>query len=434
MNALTRFLPRLQTHNPVRIRLALQHGVLFSWLIFCSGFLIAPQKPALGIAMYWLILVALVWYAVKRPHVAWNQPLLAAMTLFAAYFVASVAWGAHDTPWPLLTPLKFALALLIFMLTTQALVRRWPQLPEYLLIWLVYLGMAVALATLANYFRQLDSAQLHATFKFVLAHATLRPGDAETTLPRLLGLGNLRNPLVVASVLGCCGLLATDRLYRVHGPYARLSCALAAASCAIVVVLSQSRGPIVLLTVCLLLVGLIHARKWQHHVGLLVLVGVIVIPILFSKSIFLSLETRGVEMLYRHEIWGAIWREMPGHWLFGQGLRRNWDVVTPLGVYHHEHSVALGLLRFGGIVGLALFGHVVYRFFTCGARVAPPTRNALMVWFAFGLGCQLTNGSFPISHPHYHWFLLWLPIALMAAKAALPTSTATAAARPETVS
>lgn len=392
---------------------------LSGWSIFCIGFLLTPDKHELRLLFNWLLVVpALVWFSAQRPRVDWREPTLLATAICAAYFAASVTWGTHDHAL-LFKSVKISLSILLFFATTRALMQRWPQLPATLLTLLPVLGSGVALLSLARYAQTLEAAQWRALSTTLFEHNAL-PVTA-SALPRLRGWGILQNELVVASVLGSCALMAVDRYYRCSALNTKLLYAASAALCALVVVLSQSRGPLLLLIACCAAIVLLQRTQPRTHTLLLTLVGAALLPLLLSEAMLQSFQQRGANFSFRDQIWLQIWREMPGHWLFGQGLRLDHSVSTAAGIFPHGHNIAIELLRFGGIAGLALFCVIFYRLLALRSCLDANVRDLLTIWCMFGFGCQLLNGSFPFSYPNYSWFLLWLPAALMAGSATLHT-------------
>ncbi len=404
---------------PITAQMSPAHLTLCGWFIFCTGLLFAPDKHELRLLFNWLLAVpSLIWFSVQRPRIDWREPIFLTTAVCATYFAASAAWGADDHA-VLLKSVKVSLSLLWFFAVTRALIQRWQQLPEALLTLLPLFGGVAALLSLAHYAQILEATQWHALFTTLFENNSL--SAAAGLLPRLRGWGILQNELVVASVLGGCALIAADRYYRAEALNKKLVYAVSMVLCTLVVVLSQSRGPLLLLIACCAAVVRLHCTQSRNHALLLILLGVTLLPLLFSEALLLSLQQRGANFSFRDQIWLQIWREMPGHWLFGQGLRLDHSVMTEAGVFPHGHNIAMELLRFGGVAGLALFCGIFYRLFALRSRLHTNVRDMLTIWCMFGLGCQLLNGSFPFSHPSYGWFLLWLPVALMAGSASSHT-------------
>ena len=83
-------------------------------------------------------------------------------------------------------------------------------------------------------------------------------------------------------------------------------------------------------------------------------------------------------------------------------------------VFIHPHSVYMGTLFYGGIIGLlillaALFSDLCQSFNPLGHR-----RNlALASMILYGALAIVSNGNMLIHHPQPFWLFLWFPVALV---------------------
>ncbi|MCL9656508.1 O-antigen ligase family protein [Pseudomonas protegens] len=120
---------------------------------------------------------------------------------------------------------------------------------------------------------------------------------------------------------------------------------------------------------------------------------------------------------YRFEIWTLMLSYIAEHPWIGHGY--NADLVVDAGIGYllaEPHNFALGVLYYVGIVGLVpwLFMQAWGLFKSWQLRSTPLIILA-STWLMFGIGAGLTEGGGILSRPKEHWFLLWIPLALIAA-------------------
>jgi O-antigen ligase len=109
-------------------------------------------------------------------------------------------------------------------------------------------------------------------------------------------------------------------------------------------------------------------------------------------------------------------RQISEHPWLGHGFDSPMTVIIP-GVGRtlaDPHNIELGVLYAGGIVGLALwmaiYGVAMY---FCWAYRKHPGVTLAATWLLFGFASGLTEGSAFMSRPKEHWFLIWIPMALV---------------------
>jgi O-antigen ligase/tRNA A-37 threonylcarbamoyl transferase component Bud32 len=94
------------------------------------------------------------------------------------------------------------------------------------------------------------------------------------------------------------------------------------------------------------------------------------------------------------------------------------DLYLSLGwgeTLREPHSFALGVLYYVGIIGfipwIFMIGWALYNSFQQRAQPLFILASSLL---AYGIGAGLTEGGGILSRPKEHWFLLWIPLALIA--------------------
>ena len=314
-----------------------------------------------------------------------REPVFIALLLFAGWALLSLCWGPQDEPIggmfkpPLHTLMLFAGCFLLVRYRSDILT---PLL------------FAAALVALIATIAFLIPFMLH-----------FEPGA------RLIGGGAFDNPLLSSHLFGffCAYWLSLSmtcknrRLYWLSIP-AMLIMFMA-------VIGTGSRTPLVALTMAALWLSLIcWNRRSLVLLGTLAIGGATVV-VLFSKMII----ERGDS--YRFEIWQQALEKIAEHPWIGHGYNATLAIDPGVGYSFQEpHSFALGVLYYVGILGMLpwLFFQAWGLLSSWRQRVQPLLIIA-STWLVFGIGAGLTEGGGIISRPKEHWFLLWIPLALIAA-------------------
>jgi tRNA A-37 threonylcarbamoyl transferase component Bud32 len=172
-----------------------------------------------------------------------------------------------------------------------------------------------------------------------------------------------------------------------------------------------SRTPLVALTMAALWLSFIcWNRRSLGLLAALALSGIAVITV-FSQMII----ERGDS--YRLEIWQLALHKIADHPWLGHGYNASLAIDPGVGYNFQEpHSFVLGVLYYVGIFGLLpwLF-FLAWGLLSSWRQRVQPLLIIASTWLVFGIGAGLTEGGGIISRPKEHWFLLWIPLALIAA-------------------
>ncbi|MCM8740028.1 bifunctional O-antigen ligase/aminoglycoside phosphotransferase family protein [Pseudomonas koreensis] len=314
-----------------------------------------------------------------------REPIFVAVLLFACWALLSIAWGpAGESFGGMLKP---PLHTLLLFAGCYLLVRYRSDILQPLLF-----GAALV--------------ALIATTIFLFTFArTYAPGM------RLIGGGAFDNPLLSSHLFGFFSaywLSVTMTCKRRQMMWLSVP---AMAIMFMAVIGTGSRTPLVALTMAALWLCFICWNR--RSVGLLVglaLSGVAVVT-LFAQMII----ERGDS--YRLEIWQLVLHKIADHPWIGHGYSATLAVDPGVGVNFQEpHSFALGVLYYVGIIGLLpwLF-FLGWGLLSSWRQRVQPLLIIASTWLVFGIGAGLTEGGGIISRPKEHWFLLWIPLALIAA-------------------
>jgi O-antigen ligase len=118
---------------------------------------------------------------------------------------------------------------------------------------------------------------------------------------------------------------------------------------------------------------------------------------------------------YRPEIWGKSLQQIAEAPWFGHGYDAPFTIILSIqNSLYDPHNIELAILYESGVVGFVLWTGL----YLCALRFAWRHRtNAFVLiasaWLIYGLGCGLTEGRAYMSRPKEHWFLIWIPMALV---------------------
>lgn len=118
---------------------------------------------------------------------------------------------------------------------------------------------------------------------------------------------------------------------------------------------------------------------------------------------------------FRPEIWADALRQIGEHPWLGHGYDHPMRIALSNGMLLADpHNIELGVLFAGGIIGLLLW-LAIYALafaFAWKNRQSPAVLLA-STWLMFGLASGLTEGNAFLPRPKEHWFLIWIPLALL---------------------
>lgn len=229
---------------------------------------------------------------------------------------------------------------------------------------------------------------------------------------RLRGYGALYNPLLTAHVFGAFAAFWLGAWFQAHKVLAPLPI-VCLTILGMAILATGSRTP---------LIGLAAALGWLVLVGDrrrgLIAIGVAILVLAGVLLVHPEAITQR-DVSHRPEIWMESLRQIGEHPWLGHGYDTPMTVIIPgLGATLADpHNIELGVLYAGGIVGLvlwmALYGVAIY--FGWVYRKQPAVTLAA-VWLVFGFASGLTEGNAFMSRPKEHWFLIWLPMAMLYAQ------------------
>jgi O-antigen ligase/tRNA A-37 threonylcarbamoyl transferase component Bud32 len=356
-------------------------------LLLCSLFFL-PDRSLLHKLYYGLFSIPALIALCLRPRELkelLREPIVIAVLLFAGWALLSLSWSPGDEGFS--GKFKPPLHTLMLFVGCYLLVRYRSDIVQPLLFSAAMVGLIASIYNLYMF------AQVYV------------PGR------RLIGGGAFDNPLLSSHLFGffCAYWLSLSMTCK--RPQILWLSIPAMAVMFVAVIATGSRTPLVALIMAALWLGFIcWNRRSIVLLGILLVGGASVIA-LFSNMIF------GRGDSYRFEIWQMVLQKIAERPWIGHGYDASLNVDPGVGYMLAEpHSFALGVLYYVGI-----FGFIPWLFFQAWSLLSSwrhrvqPLFIIASTWLVFGIGAGLTEGGGIISRPKEHWFLLWIPLALIAA-------------------
>lgn len=223
------------------------------------------------------------------------------------------------------------------------------------------------------------------------------------------GRGALDNPLLSSHLFGffCVYWLyvcmTTQRLNVLWFSAPALAVMLAA------VLATGSRTPLVALTLTILWMTFVSRNRRSALLIAGMILGGVGLLLLYPEQI----TTRGSS--FRFELWGMSLQRIAEHPWIGHSYDSELYLTLSDGYELREpHSFALGVLYYVGIIGfipwIFMLGWGLYKGLKERAQPLFILASSLL---AYGIGAGLTEGGGILSRPKEHWFLLWIPLAII---------------------
>ncbi|NBF05777.1 polymerase [Pseudomonas sp. Fl5BN2] len=356
-------------------------------LLLCAMFFL-PGRSMLHKIYYGLFSIPVLIALCTRPSELKGlvrEPIFVAMLLFCTWAIVSLAWSPPVDS--VLGEIKVPLHLLMLFAGCALLVRYRSEILQPLIF------CAAIIALIASIFN---------LYVFVRYH---------TPDLRMIGAGAFDNPLLSSHVFGffCVYWLCLSMTCR---RYQMLWLSVPAMTIMFAALIATgSRTPLVALTLAALWLSFI---SWNRR-SLMLLAGMLAggtaVVLLFSQMLL----ERGSSS--RFDLWRLALEQIANHPWIGHGYNASLSLDPGIGFLLQEpHNFALGVLYYVGIFGLLpwLFMQAWALFKSWQLR-ATPLMILASTWLMFGIGAGLTEGGGILSRPKEHWFLLWIPLALIAA-------------------
>ncbi|QXH36261.1 bifunctional O-antigen ligase/aminoglycoside phosphotransferase family protein [Pseudomonas muyukensis] len=314
-----------------------------------------------------------------------REPLVQLFVLFAAIAIVSLGWSASDEGTSSL--IKRPLHIFMLFAGMTLLVRHRLEALPPLLLASALVALFGTLPALVDFFQHPPTDQ------------------------RLIGGGALDNPLLSSHLFGFFSiywlvLCMTSRDLRV---LAISGCALAVMG--VLILATGSRTPLLAMTLAAIWLACLR-RDGRAKLLLAGLVLAAVATVLLFGQMILE---RGSSL--RFEIWRMALELISQRPLLGHGYGTPLTLDTSAGYTLSEpHNFALGVLYDVGLLGLLPWlGLLGYGLYSGWRNRANPLFVLASTLLMYGIAAGLTEGGGIMSRPKEHWFLLWIPLALLGA-------------------
>lgn len=224
------------------------------------------------------------------------------------------------------------------------------------------------------------------------------------------GRGALDNPLLSSHVFGffCVYWLyvcvTSQRLHVLWFSVPAMAIMTAA------VLATGSRTPLVALTLTILWMTFVSRNRRSALLIAGLVVGAAGLLLIYPELI----TSRGSS--FRFELWSMSLQRIAEHPWIGHSYDSELYLTLADGNELREpHSFALGVLYYVGIIGfIPWIFMLAWGLFKGFKQRAQPLFILASSLLMYGIGAGLTEGGGILSRPKEHWFLLWIPLAIIA--------------------
>ena len=336
---------------------------------------------------YWFLLLPTLLRLVAQPRSfvqMFCSRVLIAYLVFAIYMSVSILWSFPEDSVPSL--IKHPLFSLLLFFSVFELAQRRFDLLRLVIKWAAICATVAALITIARYL-------------------------GEGTGSRLAGYGAFYNPLLISHVFGFFVALWFGIYFMENELFQPLPL-LGILICGALLFATGSRTPLVAMVAAVAWLAALSAnRKAAVVLGAIFFLGIVILS--FVPEV---ITQRGFS--YRTEIWASALRQIKEMVWFGHGHG------TPLSIqldsfpypFSEPHNLSLQVLYDGGVAGLVLWLSI----YAVALKHAWQLRSdpwvlAFSATVVYGMAAGFTEGGAVFSRPEEHWFLLWIPLALLSA-------------------
>jgi O-antigen ligase len=377
-----------------------------SYTIFVLGFFVFPSSKFLSNFFYLAVAFPFAVFILTKKvdlRSLFSSRTFLLLTIYLVYMFCTLFWADSLAAADFSKYGRRVIYVLIFIAVTIHLTHFYVSFTKRLIILLCWISSIVAIVTIVLYYKK---------YPF--------PGT------RLLGYNLLYNPFKASSLYGivaisCIYLILQKRALKLQLMYVGLLIISLS-----YMLLAQSRGALLSFVVSLfvwqLTTWLFQKENYYIHrtklLLVLVSISVVVSAVFIVNPEYFKLSFLGrLSTVHRLEMWEQLLVRIKDAPWFGHGLTADARTTTSDGFsYIHPHSVYVGTLLYGGIVGLALLVSTVVSALWQGfGRIRQPLNSVAACMVLYGAVCIGPNENMLIHHAKPFWLFFWFPIALVVA-------------------
>lgn len=313
-----------------------------------------------------------------------HNSIFIAFLVFSGYMLLSVSWSGTDKSFGTLFKRPFYIALLFY---------------------------CVALLVLTTPTKVNTALRASIAGTACAAFVSLAIFYGSDSRGRFDGYGALYNPLLTSHVYGCFAALTLGFISCAQQKRDLLFLSIAFSILITIIFATGSRTPLVGISAAVVWIVLAKADRRAFWILATCCITAILLITLMPESV----TSRGLS--YRPEIWKEAWSQISQRIWLGHGLDHpmSFPVWGNKDAFADPHNMELAVLFSGGLAGLSLWlvlYAVTLRFALHNRHV--PLVVAASAALVYGFAAGLTEGNSFMSRPKEHWFLIWIPFALLA--------------------
>ncbi len=395
-NVFSHFLSRMEPQK-------LRWFFAFSFQLLSFVFFLCPSYSLFLVVFYGLFLPSGLLMLLKEPPLWLNALALQMVYAFLAYSAMTLFFNVNSDPRWCLDLLAKTVLTALFLVLAFAFFKVSENTERYLryTTWWTLIG---SLASIGNYF-----------------------GNHKEWL-RLAPLAQAHNPILGANIYGLFSLFALYRLLKAPLRHEKVIAGLALTGSAMLIVLTQSKGPLIAVLFSYLLMAIIFLCKTRKYWMMALLL--LALPLIATatmqaqmpqsptkdRSYIENLAARGLS--YRPQIWAYTLHKIAEHPLFGHGLGAPFEMFVAPGVaVRHPHNLYLATLYYTGIIGflleMGLFAIMIRAIAHDPNTEWKKLASVIVLYMMLSMASDVVR---LVTSPKELMLLFWLPFSMVVAR------------------
>ena len=315
-----------------------------------------------------------------------REPIILGFIVFSAWALVSLIWS--DTSDSFLDELRPPLHLLMLFLGCSLLIKYRSESLQPVFF------SAALIALIATVYNLYMFAQ------------------AYVPQARMVGAGAFDNPLLSSHAFGFFCIYWLSLAMTCKRPHVLLIAIPAFAIMFLSLLATGSRTPLAAIVLGMIWLSFICWNRRSLALISMLAAGGIVVMTLFSEMML----SRGSS--FRFDLWQLTLEQIKLRPWTGHGFDASLALQLPdFGyAFSEPHNFALGVIYYVGILGFVPWLLIqAWALYSSWRHRVQPLFILASAWLVYGIGAGLTEGGGILSRPKEHWYLLWIPLALIAA-------------------
>jgi len=365
--------------------------LIYTYTIFLAGFYISPSTNLHRNFYYLFVLLPfLITIDLSKLLNCRRSNLFKLSILFLSYFLISTLWtDAPVSGEEIYDIIRHYLMLIGFILVTLSITHNSNQFFDKITFWLCFIGV------------------VSAVIFFVMFYSSHRfPTE------RLAGLFTYTfNTNSAAMFFGFIGILSFHSAVSTKASRLKIFYWTSSLLLFVFLLLTQSRGPTLAFTVCLIF-GFAFEKRWKEILIITILCIGFLLFIEFGETGYRRLVSFGIG-LRKYRWIGAVDRILKAP-LIGEGYFTDTNILVGNSALSPHNLFLLVTLK-SGIIGGCLLGILCFTIFKRSYEIFTVSGNWIyMCFFVFFFICMTVDSVHLLHKPSLGWIIFWLPVSLLA--------------------